>query len=353
MTEREPHAALKAPSPPAKGVHSTTPALTEATAGISPSVFAALALIAMLAARGVAPALPGSATGIAELITVTTRIAACTSQLVAAGGVVLCIRLMSTVFALPSLGVGFRFAMLPVGLGVVALVASAIARPLDPDLGKLLAIAAVVASASTAPFLLALRWARGPGLVLLCTALAGVLALFACELARRAGSEDRGQALLALAATLSSILLGLSATVIATIWATQTRKRLVATVSITLTITLVLMSLARAGEAHTANAVLVLLHRSLEALSQQPPSSLPRELGEIASLMQLLLASALLLLPGRRPYVRAALTLCLVGGMTAGAPVAALLSVAGALLLATAACDPHAAPEPLTPKASN
>jgi hypothetical protein len=113
------------------------------------------------------------------------------------------------------------------------------------------------------------------------------------------------------------------------------------------------MGLAHAGEKHTANAALVLLHRSLEALSQQPPSALPQEFGELASLVQLLLASALLVLPGRRADVRAALTLCLVGGMTAGAPVAALLTVSGALLLAAAACDPHATREPLLAKTSD
>jgi hypothetical protein len=355
MSPPEPDAERRSsPVPPrARRVDTTSAALAEAASGVSPSVFATLALVAMLAARGLAPALPGSATGIADLIIVSSRVAACTSQLVAAGGVVLCIRLMSAVFGLPSLGVAFRFAMLPVGLGVIALVAAAIARPLEPDLGKVLAIAAVVASASTAPFLVGLRWARGPGVVLLCTALSGVLSLFACELARRAGKEDQAQAWLALTATLVSILSGLVASVIAVVWATRTRKRLALTVSITLALTLLLMTLAHAGERHAAHAGLVLLHRSLEALSQQPPSVLPPELGEIASLVQLLFSSALLLLPGRREDVRAALTLCLLGGMTAGAPVAALLSVAGALLLATTACDPQAAPEPLPPKTSN
>lgn len=352
MTPRELDAK---PAPGARGrrVDTTGLALAEAASGISPSVFATLALLAMLVARGIAPALPGSATGIADWITITGRVAACASQLVAAGGVVLCIRLMSAVFGLPSLGVAFRFAMLPVGLGVIALVAAAIARPLEPDFGKVLAIAAVVASASTAPFLLALRWARGPGVVLLGTALSGVLALVACELARRAGREDQGRALLALISTFASIVSGLVAALVATVWAAQNRRRLALVVAITSAITLLLTTLAHAGEDHAANAGLVLLHRSLEALSQQPPSALPRALGEVASLVQLLLSGALLLLAGRRADVRAALTLCLLGGMTAGAPVAALLSVAGALLLATTACDPHAAPEPLPLKSSN
>jgi len=323
--------------------------------GISPSAFAALALVAMLVARGVAPALPGTATGIAKLITATTNFAGSATILVAVGGVVLCVHLMITVFALPSLGVAFRFAMTPAVLGVIALVFAAafFGRPLEPDLGKLLAIATIVALSATSPFLLALRWARGPGLVLVASSIAGALGLLACELGRRAGAEDRTQALLALTATLVSIAFELLATVLAIVWATRTRRRLWTTLAVTLAFSLLVMGLAHAGEKHTASAVLVLIHRSLEALSQQPQSTLPQELGEAASLVQLLLAGALLALRGRRADVRAALTLCLVGGMTAGAPVAALLSVAGALLLASVACDPHATPEHLVPKPSN
>jgi hypothetical protein len=352
MPSSEPQQAL--PGSPQRVERSHAPSsVAHAVWGVSPSAFAALALVAMLAARGVAPALPGSATGISDLITATASFAACTSQLVAAGGVVLCIRLMSMVFAMPSLGVAFRFAMMPAGLGVIALVAASIARPLEPDLGKLLAIAAVVALAATTPFLLGLRWARGPGRVLIASSIAGALGLLACELGRRAGSADSGQATFAMLATLVSIAFELLASVLALIWAARTRPRLLIALGATLTLSLFVMGLAHAGEKHTANAALVLLHRSLEALSQQPPSTLPKELGEAASLFQLLLVSALLVLPGQRADVRAALSLCLIGGMTAGAPVAALLTVAGALVLAAAACDPHATPEHLVAKASD
>jgi hypothetical protein len=323
--------------------------------GFSPSAFAALALVAMLAARGVAPALPGTATGIAKLITAAGSFAGSATILVAVGGVVLCVHLLITVSTLPSLGVAFRFAITPAVLGVIALVFAAafFGRPLEPDLGKLLAIAAIVALSATSPFLLGLRWARGPGLVLVASSIAGVLALLACELGRRAGAEDRAQALFALLATSASIAFELLAAVLAIVWVTRTRRRTVTTLAVTFAVALLVMSLAHAGEKHTAGAVLVLLHRSLEALSQQPQSTLPQELGEAASLVQLLLAGALLVLPGRRADVRAALSLCLVGGMTAGAPIAALLSVAGALLLAAAACDPHATREHLAPKVSD
>lgn len=342
------------PEPSRKVMRMPSPrGLAYRVSGISPTAFAALALVAMLTARGVAPALPGSATGIADLITATMRFAACASQLVAAGGVVLCIRLMGAVFALPSLGVAFRFAMLTAVLGVVALVAAAIARPLQPDFGKVLAIAAIVVLASTSSFMLGSGWARAPGQVLVATCLSGVLALVACELGRRAAPEARVQGLLALTATLASIAFDLVATFLAVVWVTQSRKRLLTTLAIASTVTLIVMVLAHAGERHTANAALVLVHRSLEALSQQPPSSLPQQLGEIASLVQLLLAGALLALPGRRADVRAALTLCLIGGMSAGAPVAALLSVAGALLLASAVCEPQSPPEHLAPKPAN
>lgn len=338
---------------PSGAAHAPSVTVARALSGISPGVFAGLSLVALLSARAIAPALPGTATGIAELITATRRFAAGASQLVAAGGIVLCLRLMGTVFTLPSLGVAFRFATLPAGLGVIALVFAAIARPLEPDLGKLLAIAAIVATASAAPFLLALRWGRIPGAVLLGSALAGVLSLFACELGRRAGALDRAQASLALLATLAAIAFELAVSVLAVVWATRTRKRMFATLTATLLLAGALMGLAHAGESHHANASFVLLHRSLEALSQQPLSALPPQLGQTAALLQLLLAGALLSLSGQRPEVRAALTLCLLGGMADGAPVGALLSVSGALLLAAASCDPHATPERLVVKVSD
>ena len=326
---------------------------SEAVSGVLLSRFAALSLFAMLAARGVTPALPGSATGIAALITATARVASYTSQVVAAGGVVLCIRLLNAALVSPSLGVAFRFAMLPVGLGVIALVAAAITRPLDPELGKVLTIAATVATTSSVPFLFASRRTRGPGVVMLCTALSGALALSACELARHASQGAPGPALRAFLAASLSVLAGLGASLVATAWATQNRKQLGVIVTVAVSITLLVMGLARAGEDHAANASLVFLQRSLDALSQPPSSLLPRELAEFAAVLQLLLSGAVLLTPGQRAEARSALTLALIGSMAAGAPVAALLSVASALLLTTAACDPRAAPEHLPLKVSN
>jgi hypothetical protein len=122
------------------------------------------------------------------------------------------------------------------------------------------------------------------------------------------------------------------------------------TTAAALTLAGLLLGLAHAGESHDANAAFVLLHRSLEALSQQPPSVLAPQFGQAAALLQLLLAGALLVLSGQRADARAALSLCLLGGLAEGAPVGALLSVSGALLLAAASCDPHATPEHLVVK---
>lgn len=309
--------------------------------GVSPSVYALLSLLALLASRGVAPALPGSATGIASWITASAFFAACLSQLLAAGGVVLCIRLLGLVSALPSLGVAFRMAMLPAGLGVVALVAAAAARPLEPDLGRVLAIAAAVASATAAPQLLGSRWGKLPGILLLAMAVTGALDLVADELGARGGGTLRNVSAVAVAFLATAT--GVGAALTGLRWAARDRREFAVVVASTAAGVAVVLSAAALGEQHTAGMTLVLLHRSLEALSQRQFFAVPLLLAESATLFLLVASAAMLLaVRTRRADLRAAVALCLLGSVVPGAPASALLSVAGALLLVRAASDPHA-----------
>ncbi len=71
------------------------------------------ALLATIVGRGIAPAIPGLAVGIAPFITLSGRVAAFLSQLVAAGGVAAAIRLAGAALRLPKLDLGLslgRFA---------------------------------------------------------------------------------------------------------------------------------------------------------------------------------------------------------------------------------------------------
>jgi hypothetical protein len=294
------------------------------------TVFAALAVIATISAQALAPALPGSATGIAGLINVTSFVAACTSQLVAAGGIALCLRALGGLWPWPNLGVAFRLVIFPVTLAVVALTITSAARPLDPELGRMVAVAAIVAGAASAPLLWSSSRTRSLGIVLFLAAGGGVFDLLAYEITRRSGALVERSGVLVAALGLS---LDVAAAAWALAWAAVRSRRIPWTLGAVGLVAVVLAFSSRTGERHTASGALVVLHRCLEALSHRPLLALPPVLGQAFSLLPLLAAAALLVIPGRQPELRAALTLCLLGRTATGAPAAALLSV-GAVLSA-------------------
>jgi hypothetical protein len=321
------------------------PTNERARLGLSPIAFAGLALLAIVTARALAPALPGSAIGIARLIVFARFVAACASQLVAAGGIVLCLRLLGRVFALPSLGVAFRVIMAPVGLGVISLVAASAARPLGPTIGKLLPFAAVVACASVAPFLLSRRWMRPVGVGLLLLAAAQMFELLAYEGMRPGTVVDSLRFGLASAGELTSILLDVAFAGVCVAFCAEKPARIAGCLLGALALAMLAMTLADAGEARHASGAWVLLHRSLAAIAQRPLSSIAVGMSEVSSLLALVLGAVVLALPGRPPALRAALCLCMLGTSGGATPLGALLTVAGALMLAAVSVEPHAAPE--------
>jgi hypothetical protein len=344
------------PAPPALPpapivMRGPSPEFGPAAFGVSPRAFAILSLVALLAARGFAPALPGSATGIATWINLSGFFAACASQLLAAGGIALCIRLLSTVSALPSVGVGFRLAMLPTGLGVVLLVAASSARPLDNDSGRVLALAAILASSAAAPLLLTLKWGREPAAILLCSALSTALELAASVLSERTSADDSRVAFMVLASAAFATSLLTSA--LAVRFAARDRKHSLQRAGVIAIAVSFMLVISALGASHTSNMAFVLVHRSLETLARRPISALPIGLSEASVLVALFATLSLLGRGTRRTDLRPALALCLLSGVCPGAPAAALVGVAGALLLATASANPHLLPEHQVGRAGN
>lgn len=330
-----------------------TPAPTvPSSSSVTACGFAVLALCAIVAARGLAPALPGTATGIARLIGAAVWFAACASQLVAAGGIALSVRLLGVVFSLPSLGIGFRFAGLGAGLSVITLVAASATRPLEGDLGKLLAVAAWILPACTLPFLFQRRALRPLALSIALATLSSGIDLATYEGLRRAGSSDSLLVPISLGLTLLSLMADVASTVLAGRALSANWRRAVQVLLAPVAITVLLLVLARLGASHSAPGALVLIQRFVEALS-------PERAG-ISGLVQatvalLALTSVAAILAGRlgRHDVRAALSLMLLARTCAPAPIAALLSVTSALLIARAVNDPHLAPERETAKSMN
>jgi hypothetical protein len=322
------------------------------SSSVTASGFAALALCAILAARGLAPALPGTATGIARLIGAAVWFAACVSQLVAAGGIALSVRLLGVVFALPSLGIAFRFAGLGAGLSVITLVAASATRPLESELGKLLALAAWILPACTLPFLFSRRTLRPMTLAVALAALASAVDLGAYEAARRAIASDSVLAPISLALAMLSLMADAAATVFTVRALSPNWWRAKTSIAIALGLTAFALLLARLGSSHTAPSALVLVQRFVEALSPARPA-ISDVLQSAVAVFSLTTVGALLVARRGRHDVRAALSLMLLARTCAPAPIAALLSITSALLIARAVNDPHLVPERETAKSMN
>jgi hypothetical protein len=305
---------------PAKGPAPST------RAGLSLVAFLAAAWLAALGARALSPALPGSAIGIADLIRSTRFAAACISQLVAAGGIALCVRLLGTVLPLPGLGVGLRMIAAPTTLAIVALVVSSATRPLEPELTFVLATALPLLLFAPVPLLLSARRTRFAAAVLLCVGVASLLDLLSLELTRR-GADGAATSLRERA-----ILFDVIAPVIAVASSAGRRFRIPIALAALLALALVPALLARGGGAANASGVEVLLYRSLEAL-RAPALAPAGVLEHVVALLPFAAGLVLFVLSLRGDELSVALALCLLGRTGPGAPIATLFGAGASLLV--------------------
>jgi hypothetical protein len=325
------------------------PATAPKALSLSATGYALLALCAIVAARGIAPALPGTTTGIARLISAAVWFAACVSQLIAAGGIVLSVRLLGTLFAIPSLGIAFRFTALGAGLGVVALVAASATRPLEAELATLLALIAWIVPTTILPFLFGRRVLRATALGVAFASAAMALDLVGYELSRRPGAGEGAFAFGCSVLAFLAVFADAASAIFATRALSANWRGARTTIVVASAITLSCLLLARLGESHTAPTALVLAHRVVDALTQHRFAAIPDVIEAAVTIFVLCVAGALLRVRARND-VRAALSLLLLARTCAPAPIAALLSISSALLLARAVIDPHLVPERETSK---
>jgi hypothetical protein len=294
-------------------------------AGLSLVAFLAAAWLAAFGARALSPALPGSAIGIADLIRSTQFVAACVSQLVAAGGIALCVRLLGTVLPLPGLGVGLRLVTAPTTLAIVALVVSSATRPLEPELTFVLAAALPLSLLAPVPLLFSAQRTRRAAWVFLCVGLGSSLELLFLELGRR-GLDLHGRWFSALPA-----LLDVAAASVAVLNGARGRRLPLSLLAFALLATVPAL-FAASGSAHSATALEVLLYRSLEALNT-PGIGLSGTIGHAIALVPFAASLVLLVESFRGDELCVALALCVLGSAGPGAPLSTLLG-AGASLLA-------------------
>lgn len=235
------------------------------------------ALVATLVGRGVAPAIPGLAVGIAPFIVLSARISAFLSQLVAAGGVAAAVRLGVNSLKSPRLDLGYRLIGLPASAVVVALVMAAWARPLEPEMCRTMALAAIAASMVGAVASLRLRETRASGLVLGSAGLSGVSHLLARELVSRAAERlDSTSLHWAVAVATLATVLDLVALALTLLYLGQGKpKRVALFAGCVLVPALALGAFAAHGTAPGVGIARVLAERTLAQLSRAPAAALP------------------------------------------------------------------------------
>ena len=236
-------------------------------------MLARAALLATIVGRGIAPAIPGLAVGIAPFITLSGRVAAFLSQLVAAGGVAAAIRLAGGALRLPKLDLGYRLIALPGSAIVIALVMAAWARPLAPELCRMMAFAAIAASLAGALASLRASETRASGLVLAAAGVSGLAHLVARDLSGRATATTSHWlfAVSTLATLLDLVTLGLSLTYLG-----HGKPRKIAIVgALILVPALALGVFAAHGNAPGASVLRVLAERALGQLSRTPTGAVP------------------------------------------------------------------------------
>jgi hypothetical protein len=307
---------------------------TSGTSGISLPMLTRAALLATIIGRGVAPAIPGLTVGIAPFIVLSGRIAAFLSQFVAAGGVAAAVRLAGGALRLPKLDLGFRLVALPASAIVIALVMAAWARPLEPELCRMMALAAIAASLAAAIASLRAIDTRAGGLVLGSASLSGLSHLIARELVSRAAERlDSGSLRWAVAvATLATLLdllaLGLA---LAYLGQRQLRKSIIRA-SIVIAPALIIGFFAAHGAAPGAGLLRVLVERVLAQLSRAPAAALPPAVRFAVTTALLIGAGLCVAKPSERSKVSVVLALSLLSLGAPDMPLPALWLVVAALL---------------------
>lgn len=307
---------------------------SEETSGVSLPMLTRAALLATIVGRGIAPAIPGLAVGIAPFITLSGRVAAFLSQLVAAGGVAAAIRLAGGALRLPKLDLGYRLVALPGSAIVVALVMAAWARPLAPELCRMMAFAAIAASLAGALASIRVRETRASGLVLGTAGLSGLTHLLARELMSRAAEhldislKPWVIALSTLATLLDLVTLGLSLTYLGH---GKPRKVAIAAVSILIP-ALLLGVFAAHGSAPGASVLRVLAERALGQLSRAQTTFVPGVLRFTITAALLLTAGVCVARPRERGRAGVVLSMSLLSLGATDMPLPALWLVVAALL---------------------
>jgi len=321
------------------------PASTLELSVVSPTVLLllmALALLASIEARGIAPALPGSKAGIGSVIAAADRLAAFLTQLFALGGTMLAVRLGLASLRERTLGLFYRLLAVPATGAVVTLVLASTTQPLDTRVTLLLAIVSSLLAVGAAVRCLPSPATRAAGFVLALVGAAALTRITAAVLAGRA-SEQALVTMFGFARAVSTFafVLDLASLAIVGLWLTGrnwTRGAL-ALGSMLVVAALVAWGATR-GSQYDARLWQVLAARSLAELTTDPAPLVVPQLRYAVEVLAWLLAVVVLFSRQRSAWIKAAISAALLSRATTDVPALALCLTLGALLAALVAFDP-------------
>ncbi len=297
-------------------------------------VVAVLALAATIISRGLAPALPGSAAGIASWIRASETASILLSQLLVVSGALVVFRLLIRTLRQSDLGVVYRLLAVPLGAAALTIIMAAAQASARPAMALGLAvITSIVAIAATFPTLAAPR-TRAAGFVLGVVGTASFVHVLARVLAIRA-SEQALASLFTMAQSVStlSFVLDVASIALVAVWlGARSRSRATVVAVALVGISALLAWGAVRGSNEGASLWQVLASRSLAGMSRNPAPLVLVPLRYSVQILALLTAAVVLVVPRRNGAVQALFALALLARTSTDIPLCALCLIIAALL---------------------
>lgn len=316
----------------------TTPEHTDASvAGLSGGLLravAALALLATVIARGLAPALPGSAAGISGWIRASGTTAMLLSQLLVVSGALVVFRLLIRTLRKSELGVFYRLLAVPLGAAALTIIMAAAEGPTRPVMALGLAVVtATVAIAATFPTLSTPR-TRAAGFVLGAVGVGSFVHVLSRVLAIRA-SEQALASLFTMSQSVAtlSFVLDVASIVLVAVWLGARNRSRAAVIAVVLVgVSSAVAWGAMRGSSYDASLWEVLASRSLAELTRHPAPLVLAPLQYSVEVLALLTAGVALVVPKRNLPIQALVALALLARVSTDIPLCALCLVMAALL---------------------
>ena len=299
-----------------------------------PRTTAIVAVVATVFGRAVAPALPGTAAGIAGLINGSQMAVAILSLYLFFFTGMLTVWLAVSSLAEANLPASYRLGVVPATALVAVLGIAALVAQVEPRWLLWMGVVSGSVALMAAPRALALRATRATGFVLALVGVGGLLHIVARMAAVRA-SEAALTTLYAYSRLASSgaFALHLAALVVAALWVA--RRRWVPAAAITvgvLVLALVLVAAARSGSDVDASPVAVLASRAFSELTRHPIPFVPALIRNLVHVLTFALAGIIAVTRHRSSCLASAVALALLGSGNTDIPLCAMMLTLAALL---------------------